>query len=159
MLSVRGVCTEEEEDLMKSVQFVQSDESLLTRDALFARVNCCLHGAAVELCSTNKRLQRATSSQSSSDDEQLSVRFDLSNVNIAFDGSPRTQASKLKVSLETLHLHDLLHKDSLFPVLIAPQTRVSHILMCVRMCVCVCACAYVRVRMCVCVCACHSDQC
>eukprot|EP00117_Sycon_ciliatum_P026958 scpid12351/ scgid0886/ Vacuolar protein sorting-associated protein 13D len=121
---------EEEDDLLKAIQSLKSDESMLTRDNLFLRVHCRMQGASVELFSSVPSRRRTSNStgdagDADGDHKSMSVQFQLSGVNLDLDFSPRNQASKMHLSLETLHLYDHLHKDSLFPVLIAPQTKLD----------------------------------
>ncbi|XP_034948002.1 vacuolar protein sorting-associated protein 13D isoform X2 [Chelonus insularis] len=88
------------------------DNTLLRRDTVFGQFNFTLSKGAISLCASEKNI----------DVKKTVIELQFERVNLSYESRPRSGSHKFSISLGALFLHDFLTENSMFPILIQPQT-------------------------------------
>ncbi|XP_015113187.1 vacuolar protein sorting-associated protein 13D isoform X1 [Diachasma alloeum] len=88
------------------------DNTLLRRDTVFGQFNFTLSKGAISLCTKDK--------DNTGDKVVMELQFE--RVVLSYESRPRSGSHKFSISLGALYLHDFLTVNSIFPILIQPQT-------------------------------------
>lgn len=100
-------------ELLDALADTMDDNTLLRRDTVFGQFNFTLSKGAISLC---------TKINDTPDTTKKVFELQFERVNLSYESRPRSGSHKFSISLGALYLHDFLTINSMFPILIQPQT-------------------------------------
>ncbi|XP_057336557.1 intermembrane lipid transfer protein Vps13D isoform X1 [Microplitis mediator] len=102
------------------------DNTLLRRDTVFGQFNFTLNKGAISLC-TEKNSKALADDETTKETKKIIMELQFERVNLSYESRPRSGSHKFSISLGALYLHDFLTENSMFPILIQPQTTGSSV--------------------------------
>lgn len=108
-----------EGQLLDALADTVDNNSLLRRDVVFCQLNFTLKEGTFHLCSSESDVHSEHQVPEESKKSVLELQFE--NVQLNLESRPRTGSQRVSVSLGALYVWDRLTKDTVFPVLVAPQ--------------------------------------
>ena len=111
-----------EEEILDVLDSADND-SLLKRDTVFAQLNFSLsQGSFIllqsDVCSGDPLAPKVVK-------EKSIIELEFSDVSTKVETRPRTGSFLFEIKLGALYLHDRIFSNTNFPLIIAPQNRVS----------------------------------
>lgn len=107
-----------EGQLLDALADTVDNNSLLRRDVVFCQMNFTLKEGTFHLCSEKHAEDREEMQE---DNKKSVLELHFENVQLNLESRPRTSSQRISVSLGALYVWDRLTKDTVFPVLVAPQ--------------------------------------
>ncbi|XP_044592109.1 vacuolar protein sorting-associated protein 13D isoform X2 [Cotesia glomerata] len=99
------------------------DNTLLRRDTVFGLFNFTLNKGTISLCSEKEK----NADGSKTKETKIIMELQCERVNLSYESRPRSGSHKFSISLGALYLHDFLTENSMFPILLQPQTTGSSV--------------------------------
>ncbi|XP_034247458.1 vacuolar protein sorting-associated protein 13D isoform X2 [Thrips palmi] len=110
-----------EGQLLDALADTVDNNSLLRRDVVFCQMNFTLKEGTFHLCSLEKEQSEQQGEQTQEDTKRSVLELQFENVQLNLESRPRTGSQRISVSLGGIYVWDRLTKDTVFPVLVAPQ--------------------------------------
>lgn len=111
-----------EEEILDVLENADND-SLLKRDTVFAQLNFSLSQGSFILLQSDLSTNLSPTSRTVKSKSVIELEF--SDVSTKVETRPRTGSFLFEIKLGALYLHDRIFCDTHFPLIIAPQNRVS----------------------------------
>ncbi|CAG0881810.1 unnamed protein product, partial [Cyprideis torosa] len=113
-----------EESVLESIEDTLENSTYFKRDSVFLRLHFSLKRVRVALLSSSfttsvSALGTKTTTQATTPLGEL----DLDSTELSIESRPRIRAFQVHLKLHSLHVRDLLSKDTTFPYLVAPSAK------------------------------------